>query len=115
MISNYKLKLIRGRSYTGNGISANIKNPIIETGNKQVADKLVAGKRFELIDVVEPNVNNEADNGVPNEKWSVAQLKDYAAANGVDLTGAKAKADILAKIQETGEENGNGVDFGENE
>ena len=40
----------------------------------------------------------EAGSGAPDESWTVAELREYAKANDVDLDGATAKADILAAI-----------------
>lgn len=36
--------------------------------------------------------------GDPSEDWTVAQLRAWAEANGVDLDGANRKADILDAI-----------------
>jgi len=51
-------------------------------------------------------VYTEADEK-PLEKRSVAELKEYAAENGIELTATK-KADVLAEIQaaESGEGDG---------
>lgn len=40
-----------------------------------------------------------ADGATPDASWTVADLRDYAKANNVDLDGATAKADILAAIK----------------
>lgn len=34
----------------------------------------------------------------PDESWTVAQLKDYASENDIDLAGASRKAEILAAV-----------------
>lgn len=38
----------------------------------------------------------------PDESWTVAQLKEYAGENDIDLTGASLKADILAAVVDSG-------------
>ena len=112
----YKLKLIRGRSYTGHGIKATTKSHFVETNDKNIADYLVKCKRFELVEVVgdgEPNKTDNIPDGELSDKWTVAQLRDYATANNIDLAGASLKPDILTKIKEA--ESENDVDFGEEE
>jgi hypothetical protein len=37
--------------------------------------------------------------GVPDESWTVAQMRDYADDNDINLHGATKKADILAAIE----------------
>ena len=109
-------------------LKATAKNPVIYTEDKATVDYLIECKRFELLGVVEPEEaeeaaaaadetkvppgnqapNNPPDDG-PSEAWTVAQLTAYATENGIDLEGARAKADILAKIQEAE----NAIDFGD--
>ncbi|WP_336642053.1 phage tail tube protein [Microbacterium sp. USHLN272] len=36
----------------------------------------------------------------PDESWTVAQLKDYASENEIDLAGASLKAEILAAVSD---------------
>lgn len=38
------------------------------------------------------------DGDVPDDEWTIADLRAYAKAHGIHLEGATAKADILAKI-----------------
>lgn len=47
-------------------------------------------------------VLDEGDAGTPFEKMSVAQMKEYAAENGIDLGAAALKADIMAAIVAAG-------------
>ena len=110
----YKLKLIRGCSYTGYGIQATAQNPFVRVAVKKVADYLVDCKRFELIEATdEENPDDETQNislddqmsnttseSDPSEQWTTRQLRAYASENGIDISGVTAKADILAKIQE---------------
>lgn len=37
----------------------------------------------------------------PSENWTVPQLRDYADAQGIDLTGLTVKADILGAFSGT--------------
>ena len=114
----YKLKLIRGSSYTGVGVTATAKEPFVEVEDKRVVDYLVNEcKRFGLLSepgefeaVEEDAADGETPStpaasavpeGEPGEHWTVPQLKAYATENGIDLGGAKAKTDILAKFAES--------------
>lgn len=42
--------------------------------------------------------------GKPIDEMTVTELKAYAADNGIDLTGASKKDEILAVIREQGDE-----------
>lgn len=44
-----KLKLVKGLSYAGYGVSATAKRPIIDAPDKSTADKLIASGYFTLI------------------------------------------------------------------
>jgi hypothetical protein len=99
----YKLKLIRGRSYSGHGVKATAKEPLVDVAKKNIADYLVECGRFEL--VVEEKVSTSGQattipEGKPTDKWTVAQLQAYADERGIDLTGAANKAAMVAVIQE---------------
>ena len=108
----YTLKLTRGRSYTGHGITVDNKKPVIEVKEKDIACALINTKRFATVGVSE----SEAASGdeTPIEKMTEKQLEAYAAENGIDLTGISKKADKLAKIQQALGDGGE-FDFGENE
>lgn len=41
-----------------------------------------------------------ADNGAALDKMTKQQLVDYAESNGIDISGANSKADILSLIKE---------------
>ena len=41
-----------------------------------------------------------ADNGAALDKMTKQQLVDYAEANGIDISGADTKADIIALLKE---------------
>lgn len=94
-----KVKLIKGRSYTGYGIKATAESPCIEVAKKEVAEALVATGYFSLIEA-----SADADNSgneKPVDKMTEKELDAYAAENGIDLTGVSGKAKKLAKIQES--------------
>jgi hypothetical protein len=60
----YKLKLKKCLSYQGNGVRANRAEPFVTVKTKAESDRLVATKRFELIDVIDvDNNNNGGDSG----------------------------------------------------
>jgi len=41
---------------------------------------------------------SEVPEGDPGESWTVAQLRAFAEANGIDIAGATKKDDILAAV-----------------
>lgn len=45
-----------------------------------------------------PPDNAQLDEAPPTEKWTIAQLTEYAAAHDIDLGGATVKADILTAV-----------------
>ena len=47
-----------------------------------------------------PDEDYGADNGAGLDKMTKQQLVDYAEANGIDISGADTKADILSLIKE---------------
>ena len=44
------------------------------------------------------NTDEAGKAGVPDESWTVVELREHAKTNGIDLAGATTKADILAAI-----------------
>ena len=44
------------------------------------------------------SADGEDATSTPDESWTVADLREYAKANDIDLHGATSKADILAAI-----------------
>lgn len=95
----YKLKLIRGLSYSGYGVKATNMHPVIEVDKKEVVDALIASGHFSLI--VESKAGNNSVEVKPVEKMTEKELDTYANENGIDLTGISGKAKKLTKIQET--------------
>ena len=57
--------------------------------------EIEADEEAELKEYSEPDSENETSDF---EKITIAQLRDYAKANGLDLEGAERKADILRII-----------------
>lgn len=45
----------------------------------------------------------ESPDETPSESWSKPRLERHAASKGVDLTGTKTKADIVARLTENQE------------
>ena len=95
----YKLRLIKGRSYTGYGVKASIENPCVDINKKDVADALIASGYFSLVEKVADNSNYGSKK--PIEKMTEKELNAYAVENGIDLTGVSGKAKKPTKIQET--------------
>lgn len=111
----FKLKLIKGLSYTGYGIKATAANPFVEVDKKEVSDALVASRYFSFIEG-EPSANNDKSGDKPLEKMTEKELEAYAAENGIDLSGASKKADKLTVIQQALAESDNADDlFGDEE
>lgn len=92
-----KVKLIKGRSYSGYGVKVSIECPCVDV-DKKVADALVASGYFSLIAESEDGSNSGGEK--PIEKMTEKELDAYAAENGIDLAGVSGKAKKLAAIQE---------------
>lgn len=104
-----KLKLIKGRSYTGYGVKAAVESPCVDVDKKEVADALIASGYFSL---VEETAGGNSGGEKPIEKMAEKELDAYAAENGIDLAGVSGKAKKLAKIQDALTAGDNGVDDG---
>ena len=66
----------------------------VEVTKTETAE-IEADEEAELKEYSEPDSENETSDF---EKMTIAQLRDYAKANGIDLEGAERKADILRII-----------------
>lgn len=75
----------------GDGVWARFEDGVFETNDAKVAARLRDVEGVEEIATEEP-----ADK--PLEKRTPAELKKYAADNGIDLGDATKKEDILAAI-----------------
>lgn len=64
------------------------------------ADRLVAEDLAAIVPDAEPEVEAAVviPEGDPSDTWNVKQIEAYAAANGVDLSGASKKDEKLALI-----------------
>lgn len=93
----FKLKLIKGRSYTGHGISVSSVDPFIEVSDKEKSDALAATGYFSVVSESTPERPHEEK---PLDKMSEKELEAYAAENGIDISGVNKKADKLALIQQ---------------
>ena len=113
----YKVKLIRGLSYTG-AVHATKDNPYVDVESKEAADAAVATGYFELVEATaDDNTDGEKNDNsgaTDLDKMTVPQLKAYAAEKGIDLEGASRKDDIIAKIAAaaTADDNTDGEDDG---
>jgi len=121
-----KLKLVRGRSYTGFGVKVVNTKPIVEV-KETVAEQLLATERFQVIgevkgktvpfsasepeEIVEPPAEEPP---VGLDEMTVVQLEAYAKELGIDISKQKTKAEKAAKIQEVLGLN-NSIDYGENQ
>lgn len=117
----FKLKLAKGRSYSGYGVKATAGSPYVDVEKKETADALAASGYFTLTEETTP-APASGDKDKPLEKMTEKELEAYAAENGIDLAGTGKKAEKLAKIQQAlasdddGENADNGGDlFGEDE
>ena len=104
----YTLKMVKGKSYTAEGIKATKKNPYVTVETDAEAQALVATKHFALVSVeteadeAEETEETEADEADLEalSKLSKAKLIEYAEESGIDISAAKTKEDILALISE---------------
>lgn len=102
----YKLKLVKGHSYTGYGVKATQKSPFVEVSSKEISDSLIASGYFSLAAETEtPAVSTtvsaataETEAETDIEKMSLAQLKSLAQQIGLDTKGLKSKADYIEAI-----------------
>ncbi|MCD7958219.1 MAG: hypothetical protein LUF89_01505 [Ruminococcus sp.] len=104
----YKLKLVKGHSYTGYGVKATQKSPFVEVSSKEISDSLIASGYFSLAAETETptastiasaaTAETEAETETDIEKISLAQLKALAQQIGLDTKGLKSKADYIEAI-----------------
>jgi hypothetical protein len=125
---NYKLKLIKGRSYTGYGVKVRDDKPIVTVKDKETSDALMATGYFSLVNVgdspapptISEPLNTDSDDNIHEhekqlEKMTEKQLESFAVENRIDLAGAKGKADKLERIKQFLADNDSGggeIDLG---
>lgn len=75
-------------------VTLEFRDGVAETSEKLSAGLLayLEGRGYKV------EVETEVPAGDPAESWTVPQLTAWAKANGVDLGGAKAKAEIVAVV-----------------
>lgn len=68
-------------------------------GYKVAADESVGGEAApDSGEVTEAHIAAAEEGSMKLEEMTVPQLKEYAATNGIDLGGARTKAEIVAAI-----------------
>ncbi|NBC37357.1 hypothetical protein GTZ99_12430 [Novosphingobium sp. FSY-8] len=87
------MTLVRNISTGSRGVWHGGKLVMVEVGASAMADDF-APEWFEVIDA-----DDTADAAPELAKLTVAQLKDFAAHEGIDLGEETKKADILAAIE----------------
>lgn len=111
----YHLKLIKGLSYCGNGVTATRKTPDVFIENKAAADAAQASGYFRLVEASEaPPAQPEDQPGKTLEEMTVPELETFAAYKGVSLKGVRGKENIINTLKEAlgAEETENEVDYG---
>lgn len=95
-----KLKLKKGLSYCG-VVSATKEHPYVDVENEAAAKLAVASGYFEVVSSGTNAPNSEPATGAVTklDVMTVAQLRDYAKENGIDLAGATKKEEILSVIE----------------
>ncbi|MDE5577383.1 MAG: SAP domain-containing protein [Oscillospiraceae bacterium] len=104
-------KIIMGRNYTGEhmGLSftqgtahtedAFLASRLQSKGYKVTPDESVDGEAVSASDEITEEHAAAAEAGsVGLEEMTVPQLKEYAAKNGIDLGGARTKAEFVSAI-----------------
>lgn len=110
----YRLKLIKGLSYTGK-VKATANRPFTEVEDKADADYLVGTGYFKLVDEeinesTAPQLDDEGsdsqddeadENGFkPLDEMNISELETFATYKGVSLKGIRKKDDIIKKLRE---------------
>ena len=96
-----KLKLKKALSYNG-VVSATKEKPYVTVEDEATANAAVASGYFEIVEL---NASEERPQGPATgtitklDTMTVAQLKEYAKTNDIDLEGATKKEEILERIE----------------
>ncbi|WP_195985372.1 SAP domain-containing protein [Clostridium sp. D33t1_170424_F3] len=96
-----KLKLKKARSYTG-VVSATKEKPYVTVKDEATANAAVASGFFEVVELNAAEEQPELNTTGTITKlgtMTVAQLKEYAKTNDIDLDGASKKEEILERIE----------------
>lgn len=94
------LKLCKALSYSGI-VSATKAAPDVFVEDEKTALAAVSTGYFKIVEGDTPTPPPQVPTGTITklDTMSVAQLKDYAKNNGIDLNGATRKEEILAAIE----------------
>lgn len=102
---SYHLKLSKGLSYFGNGITATKEQPDVFVDSKAAADAAVATGYFKLIggdaDVASggsPDIINGHLDPEQLKKLTVKELEKLAADMGLDISDCKNKGETVAAL-----------------
>lgn len=98
----FHLKLIKGRSYRGRGITASITAPDVHIENQADADALVASGYFEIVPDGTPDTEPPAaPTGTITaiDAMNTAQLRAYAKKNGLDIDEAAPKGSSVDVVR----------------
>lgn len=96
-----KLKLKKALSYTGI-VSATKEKPYVTVEDEATANAAVASGFFEIVELnaAEEKPTGPATGAITKlDAMSIKQLKEYAKANDIDITGASKKEEILGRIE----------------
>ena len=102
---SYHLKLRKGLSYFGNGITATKEHPDVFVDSKTAADAAVSSGYFKLVGGSDESASGGSltmiDGHLDPEqlsKMKVDELKRLAADMGVDISNCKNKAETVAVL-----------------
>lgn len=96
-----KLKLKKARSYTGI-VSATKEKPYVTVEDEATANAAAASGFFEIVEVsaAEEQPTGPATGTITKlDAMTIAQLKEYAKTNDIDITGISKKEEILGRIE----------------
>ena len=90
---------LRGKGYTVTAEAVAADEKVSDTGEASEAPPPIDEEAFEAaLDEVGETIEKYSEE-LPNlDSMSIAQLKEFAEAKGIDLGSAKLKADIIAAI-----------------
>lgn len=113
----FRLRLIKGLSYSNGKIKATQKEPEVSIENEEEAEKVIETGFFELIskdvqieeeteeETADVQAEEETEDVQAEEETSInfgemtlVQLKSYAAQHSIDITGLSKKAELLMVI-----------------